>query len=658
MESKELEALLKDQQVDIRLQATRRLAEIARFDEKLFLMALGDFDWRVRKEAISVFMQQQDAVSRIELIIDQLSHPDNAGLRNAAIEILIDLGPQISRILLSRISSSDAEVRKFIVDILGEICPSSCVTELLPHLQDEDENVRYAVVETLGKLGSVEAVDALLELLGNSGAGLQFVVFEALTAIGKGVPAARIIPYAQNALLRKSVFNCLGQLSDTEAIPVLLKGLSDPMRKNRDVALLAFGQLIKSLNHKDCPEVDPQSDQVVDLLFAYLQHEDPAYKSSACFILSLFPNAEVIQRILPLLQDERLRADVVASAQLIPKVIWKAFANKIRPEDSTALYLIYLLGELEYVEILPLATAGLSSADPQLRYVSTVALGKIRALELIPQLGDRFSDEVPDIREAASEALCRLGCVDPKGMIRTVSPYLESPTADLRLLAVRTLGGLSTDLVENYLLLALKDVDAEVRCEALRGLSGHKSQRLFSGLSLALTDEIPDVRRLAAAAFGAFPAERSTPVLTYALEDSDPWVRMEAIRTLSGGKESEVRAFIQRGLADPVGMVVIAALETAQRLLHSKADIWLQKALDYDDQEVAATAVRLLLSDDTVSDLLNHARPEVRLRTVQEIGRVTDPEKLFMLEERLQDELDAQVRMAIETVLRVGATGN
>ena len=162
------------------------------------------------------------------------------------------------------------------------------MTALLPYLQDEDENVRYAVVETLGKLGSVDAVGSLLDLLENADAGLQFTIFEALTAIGKGVPATRILPFVQNPLLRKSVFNCLGQLCDATAIPVLLQGLSDPMRKNREVALLSIGNLIKSLSPRDFPEVDPQTDQVVEHLLACLQHEKIDYRraSVTCSVCS------------------------------------------------------------------------------------------------------------------------------------------------------------------------------------------------------------------------------------------------------------------------------------------------------------------------------------------------------------------------------------
>ncbi|SHI71934.1 HEAT repeat [Malonomonas rubra DSM 5091] len=657
MDLSELEKMLLDAHVDSRLQAARSLAALSTFEDRLFLQALGDEDWRVRKEAIGYFMQQPDAVSRVELVIDQLKHPDNAGLRNAAIEILIALGNKISRFLVERLSSEDAEVRKFIVDILGEICHAGCADKLLPFLHDEDENVRYAVVETLGKIGSDVAIDSLLVLLESSDTGLQFAIFEALTSIGKGVPASQVLPYSENVLLRRSVFKCLGQLADEAGITVLLKGLSDPIRKNRESALLACGQLIQSLVDGKCPDVNQQPDQVIGQLLDYLQHEDINFRRSACYILSLFPDVNLVNRILPLLAEEELRADVVHAARLIPAVIWRALVDETSLDDENALFLIFLLGELMDDKVCELATAALASKDPQFRYAGVTALGKIGATASIAAIGDLLEDDVAEVREAASAALALIGRLDATGIIKTVSPFLEATTPKMRLLAVKTLGGLPPKSTDQQLLLALKDADAQVRCEALRGLTGQRSAHLFSGLSLALTDEVADVRRLAAAAIGFFPAERSIPVLKHALQDSDPWVRMEALRALPADGQVDVKGIIETGYMDSVGLVTIAALEAAQRLLGDEAGPLLQQALEHEDQEVYVTAVRLLCAQKPAEELLTHARAEVRLQAVREIGKKADRQTLLQLEEYLAEEADPAVCQAIEIVLRNGVVG-
>ncbi|WP_303722614.1 HEAT repeat domain-containing protein [Malonomonas rubra] len=657
MENKELKALLMDELVEKRLQATRELVLLNGFDQPLFLIALGDEDWRVRKEAINYFMQQPNAISRADIVIDQLSHPDNAGLRNAAIEILIGLGAQIADNLLPRLDSSDAEVRKFIVDILGEISCPWCVNKLLPYLQDKDENVRYAVVETLGKLRSVDAVEGLLKLLETSEPGLQFTIFEALTSIGKGVPAAQILPYAQNALLRKAVFNCLGQLCDVAAIPVLQKGLSDPMRKNREVALLSFGQLVKSLALDGGLSVERETDEVIERLLDYLRHEQLEYRRAACYVLSLFPDAPVVSHILPLLAEEELRADVVCAARNVPKTVFAGLLESTKLNDESALYLIYLLGELGCSEIEPLALEGIQAEDPQFRYASIIALGEIGTEKAIPLLGDALEDDIAELRDAASDALRLIGRKVPREVVQTISPYLESPESELRLLAVRTLGNMPVGNVESFLLLALKDATPAVRCEALRSLAGHNSPRLLSGLSLALTDEVADVRRLAASALGSFPAQKSTSILKHVLEDSDPWVRMEAIRALNLGEETETLAILERGLADPVGLVAIATLETMQRLLPKKSADMLLRSLNHEDPEVVGTAVRLFCVEESCQQLLTHARPLVRLQAVSLLRRADCRDRISLFEECLKKETDVQVRQALEDALRKGVAG-
>ena len=57
MELKQLEVMLKEDQVELRLNAVRSFAQLNSFDEELFVRMLGDSDWRVRKEAVSLFLR-------------------------------------------------------------------------------------------------------------------------------------------------------------------------------------------------------------------------------------------------------------------------------------------------------------------------------------------------------------------------------------------------------------------------------------------------------------------------------------------------------------------------------------------------------------------------------------------------------------------------
>jgi len=654
----ELLALLKNPKIEARIQAVRRFSELARFHADLFVRALGDEDWRVRKEAAMQFILSPQATSQMPFLVDQLAHPENAGLRNAAIEILIGLGATAVPELIKRIATSDAEVRKFIVDILGEIGHPSCVTELLPCLQDADDNVRYAVVETFGKLKAEAAVNALLDLLESADTGLRFAIFEALAAIGVGVPVERIVPFSEDRLLRKAVFSCFGSLGDVQALPVLIAGVADPLPKIRETALLAVGKIIKGLPAETpLPPVAADRENLSGLVGKYLEHEDLNLRRAACYALSLWPEPESLWKVLPLLDEEELRSDVVAACRRQPQELILALTDAVAVTDESAQYLVFLGGELQYRSIIPLAQAGLTAVNPQLRHASALSLGKVAATETIPLLGDALLDPVDEIREAAANSLQLLGRQASAEVIRTLVPYLESNDAALRILAVRILATLPTDQVEEALLLALKDVDPDVRCEALRSLKGGVSQRLLNGLSLALTDEVADVRRLAAEAMASFSSPQALSILGHAADDPDPWVRMAAIRSLQKGDDDELEAIVTKGLNDEVGLVIIAALESAARLLPNRAEGYLLKALVNPDRDVVATAVRLLLAEGWAEKLLTHESAQVRLAVIMDLERQDEAIWRDLFTSRLACEDVDEVRTALGEALRRGRAG-
>ncbi len=638
----DLQTMLNAEQVETRLEAVRAFKQIAEFPESLFVKALGDNDWRVRKEAVLWFLQLPEAASRNTILLEQLQHPENAGLRNAAIEILISLGRQAIPDLTSELPRANAEVRKFIVDILGEIGSLGAIQHLLPVLQDEDENVRYAAVETLGKLRAIDAVEPLLELLKSADTGLAFTVFAALSSIGAGVPAKPLLGYCADPLLRKTVFNCLGKIGDPDGIQSLFEGLADPLRKVREAAVLGLGSLIRQVDDQVLLEAfKGQSLQACQPLIELLTHQDGQMRAAASQILSLFPSPEVIDQLLPLLAEERLRADLLVAFRRIPKALFYGlFAADLSIKDAA-----------------PVALELLTAEDPQLRFAAVMTLGKIGQVSAAALLGDRLNDDLLEIKEAAVEALQQLARLDAEVVVRCVCPYLESADAQLRMLVVRTLGQLDSTAGEDCLLMALKDSSAQVRCEALRGLNGGNSQRLFSGLTLALTDEVADVRRLAAEALGVFPADQANLVLAHAGEDSDPWVRMAAISAFREGEPQQLQAVIDRGLADPVGLVVIAALEAALGLLPGSAAVKFLAALDHQDEEVVRTATRLLVAVGDAESVLADPRSPVRLYALAEIAQADIDTWRPLLEKQLSAEVDPAVRSELEQLLRRSVEG-
>ena len=181
-------------------------------DMRLVYRALGDESWRVRKEAVEIFLSFRRSGELVGEIIELLHAEDNAGLRNAAVEILESLGRQAVPSLLSELSCEDQDVRKFVLDILGEIADPAATGAMIAALGDKDENVRAAAAENLGNTGAEEAVLPLLDALRNPDLLFRFTVLQALGQIGVQVPIERLVEFQGEPLLRKALFECLGRI--------------------------------------------------------------------------------------------------------------------------------------------------------------------------------------------------------------------------------------------------------------------------------------------------------------------------------------------------------------------------------------------------------------------------------------------------------------
>jgi HEAT repeat protein len=173
---------------ELRLQALQALENIDTEEAvDLLIRAFGDDRWRVRKAAMDMFLLKPHCDQFAPRIIDLLYEADNAGLRNAAVEVLTRMGPQVLPLLNDQTASEDPDVRKFVIDILGQLAVPESIPGLCQALDDEDNNVRAAAAENLGILKAREAVPDLLEALQKPDLLLRFTILEALGHIAAPV---------------------------------------------------------------------------------------------------------------------------------------------------------------------------------------------------------------------------------------------------------------------------------------------------------------------------------------------------------------------------------------------------------------------------------------------------------------------------------------
>ncbi|MBE0599182.1 MAG: HEAT repeat domain-containing protein [Desulfuromonadales bacterium] len=646
-----------------RLQALKGLAAAgAEHDLQTVYLALGDVSWRVRKEAAEVFLALPRVGDLAGEVIELLHSDDNAGLRNTAVEILVSLGRQAIPSLLEELPCSDHDVRKFVLDILGQIGDASAVPAMIRSLADADGNVRAAAAENLGKIGSPAAVSALVDALQEPDLLFRFTVLEALGQIGTRIPVERLLLFQREPLLRKALFDCLGRIGDEEALPALVQGLTDRMRNVREAAALAVARLGDRHPKVAADCLSRHADAAVgDNMVELLENLRPEVRQAAVRILGWLADGRFAPRLLALFEDEELRDEaVVALIKLGSSAAGPLIALWPEVDSRTRSCLAYVFGQVECDSGRRLLLEAVHDADPQLRLLAAQSLGQIGDAAAIAPLMQTLADEAEEVRATAMRALTLLSNRYPRETLQILTPLLDHSDAEQRMYAVTALAGLAGEEVERHLALAMKDESPLVRRAAVRAFDGRLGGDQISVLILALTDEDTEVRKLAAELLGGTGDAQALAPLGLARQDDDPWVRTAAVRSLGRLGSSGGEALVVAALGDAVGLVVIAALETLAEHDFPRYSVQIAGALEHPDAEVVSAALQLLAAGGDQEwippmrwKLLNHPHWEVRKTFTRILQEQCAAACRPWLEERLLVEGEDLVRQQILDALRL-----
>jgi len=432
------------------------------------------------------------------------------------------------------------------------------------------------------------------------------------------------------------------------------------MRNVREAAAVALWRLGSRMPERLQPALaelrnHPIVEQVADMVAS----RDNLVRQAGIFLLGQSADGPSVRTLLGLLEDQTLArqaADtLVAIGRDAPQLLtehWPAAENRRR------IYLSYLFGEARCPGSIQLLREGLVAEDSELRQSAARSLGLLGDSSALQALIEALDDEDEAVREALVLALNRLGEVAPAAVLEALLPLLDREEAQLRTSAVRVLGRLDGEQVDRALGFALKDEAAAVRRAAIRSLQGRSGGGEVQSLMLALTDEDVEVRRLAAEVLGDGRNPDFFQPLALALQDDDIWVRATAVRSLGRLETREALDLVRKALKDPVGLVVIAVLETLCDHQPDLAVASLVPALGHAGEEVVNSALQLLLSRGDESwveargeQLLNHASWEVRLAAVRAISQIVGPAAIPQLEARLLIEGEDLVRQEIEDLI-------
>lgn len=645
---------------EIRRSAVISLARFPWDQVKVFLFqALGDTSWRVRKEATEAVLAAVGTDEDIEGLISLLRAQDNAGMRNSAVEALCRIGERTIPVLARYLNDADHDVRKFIVDIVGDIGAPESLPLLLQLLEDKDQNVCAAAIENIGKLRNPAAHVHLVKCLAKPDMMLRFAALEALARLGKPVPLAELLPLSRDNFLKKGVFDCLGNERDAEALPLLMEGLGES-RSVREAAAAALVRMRSASSHIG---------HLVDKKLANL-NGSPVVEGLISS-LAMATERQVKENLITLLGsigDERAASPLLqeASTGAFSKLGLAAFASMGKagskflvnafPEvgEAQRRFIAYACGELAVSECAELLWQGMRDHDPGLRAVCAISAGKTAQSGLVDQVVSLLDDPAPEVRAASISALSFLAECTGETLRKLTQLFFTSTLPEKRSNAA-TLFAVLGDV--ERLSILVKDEDVNVRMSAVNALAQVGSRAGLNHLVLALADEDPDVRSAAAQALGKLGGTEVFDPLILALKDEDSWVRIEALRSLGTLGDQRACGAISEMAESDEPPVVIAALESIAAIRGNAAVGLLVSCLDHDDEEVVKASVELLSKidsnwiDDCKDRLLRHPHWDVRRVFIRTFAVMRGAEALPDFQAALTTEPDELVRRLLADLL-------
>ncbi|MGD0883310.1 MAG: HEAT repeat domain-containing protein [Thermodesulfovibrionales bacterium] len=650
----EIQKLLNSEDVEVRRGAVEGLRGTSSEEAiPLLLKALADKSWRIRKIATQILISGYPRDLYIKGLFRLLYQDEDAGARNAAIETLVKLGKQAIPDLMEAFDTPNRDVRKFVIDIIGEIKDRHALPLLLKSLKDDDDNVRASAVEQLGQLAEPAVVDELIGILTSGDIWTAFPAADALGRIGD----RRAIPALVEALsvraLREPVLKSLGRLSDVETLKNVVPLLSDKSKAIQELTVKAIemfyhngvsAEIIADSLYRFC---GPDS---INILIAHAWSKKRDVRTAAIFLLGLMQDERALSPLLDLFSEEDLGEEVKRALIFIgrnkPEYLVPLFQTDNQHQKRFITEVASAVASPLYY---PVFEKNLSDGDGHVRALSAEGLANIGDERAVEPLKKMLSDPYEDVQEVAVKALSKL-----KKYLRVPEfiDYLKDRNPSLRKNAALILGRIVAKDAVPALSFALKDDHLSVRSAVVRALSSIKGVESVKHLMFALTDENPDIRASAALSLGTLGGEGVYDSLSILIQDSHDAVRAAAARALGMvGDERALKHLIDL-LLDQNGFVVTTAMEAIGRLGGEVAREALVGMLLSRDAEIRRTAIQALSSFDDTEDIILPYLGDVdwaaRIAAVEALGKKVTDKVEAAIEKLYGREDDPAVRRTIE----------
>lgn len=600
MDLQNIRCALQSDDEEIRRSALHSLRDISSPDVQVVIFtAMGDESWRVRKEAVELYVQSKPGLTSVEQLLNLLRNEDNAGLRNSAAEAVIRLGSASVSPLMKMLQDQDADVRKFVIDAMGGIGDPVFIPVLLQALNDPEVNVASAAAEQLGTLGDAEASEQLMQaILARDEELFRFSALGALGALAKPLPVPEaLIKLADQDILKRAVFECLGSISDGSSFKVLLDGFSCRQKNCRASAVKALYKIygrssdVSQANIREALQLFKENDIISGLLELY-DHRDEVLTEALLWTGVMTRDARFIPLLIEASVDERT-ADASISAL-------KSFGSDAL-HDTISRYstldvkgrsgICILIAECGYSGFNDVIESALRDPSALVRKAAATAIGKLGLTTLIPGLITLIDDGDAYVYAAAVASLQSLVMISRSAILSQASHFCSSEIPQQRKAAAFLLASLGE---RDRLLQLIKDEDPQVRKAAVSAIGTNRVDTSGSVLVLALADEDPDVRVAVADALGILRDAQTLDALEHALNDQDVWVQSAVLKAIANIEPSRASAIIKSIHTRAEGLLMITSLKILEEINDPESEKIIRLALQSSDTEIARQAAKSL----------------------------------------------------------------
>lgn len=628
----------------------------------------------VRARGLLDVMQRVLARGTVEVLAPALHHylfacqPSEPDSRFERMQQHVTIGPlrEEGRIVgivvtIEDVTARVEEERRLAAELMGDQSKPG-VESLARLLAEDDWRVRRMAVASLAQYGH-EIVDTFVRTLRAQHDNLS-VLSSALDllAISDIDVVEPLIGFLEDddPNLRIQAALILGERRDKRAVPALMARLADADVNVQFHAIEALGRL--------------QATEAAEALAEIAERRDFFLAFPAIQALSRVGNGLIAARLVPLLEDELLRAPVIETlGELGDEEMTTPLVRLLSTSDAPADVITDALAGL-YDRYENRYGVGSHIADLVRRDVN--AAGTQRILDAVQRVGP---DRLPGLAkvlgwlegEAVQRALTRLlgqGAVRAQvvealvrsgaGVVSLLIEQLRAEDLETRQAAAVALGRIGDRRATAALVAAVRD--RELAVAAAGALARIGDAEAFEGLLPSLGDPDAAIRQSVVAALNSIGHPDMPKRIVALLEDRNPDVRESALKIAGYFGYPECLDRVFACCRDDVESVRRAAVDQLPFFDDARVFEPLVERLRHDGPPVRAAAASALARVehpervDALLGALDDPDPWVRYFTLKSIGSLGDLSTVAAVVERMQRDDAPHVRLAaIEVIGRL-----